>query len=126
MGLAALAAEWSGVAFLTGRSSGLEKRRGATGAADADSLGLCGRRDKQDVEPRKMPRLGPGEAKAAWRWRSETEPSAARRSEASSKARLLEGRNTEAGWVLIKTEVPTVLADTSFLGLCERKPHYVR
>ena len=36
------------------------------GAADADSLGLCGGWDKRDVEPRKRLRLGAGVAEAAF------------------------------------------------------------
>ena len=53
--------------------------------------------DKQDVEPWKRPWLGTGVAEAVWRWRSETEPSAARRSEVSSKPWLLKWRNTDRG-----------------------------
>ncbi|MBO7082480.1 MAG: hypothetical protein J6W30_01400 [Bacteroidales bacterium] len=40
-------------------------------AADADSLGLCGGRDKQVVEPWKRPCLGPGAAEAVFMKRSE-------------------------------------------------------
>ena len=76
------------------------KRRGATGAADADSLGLCGGRG--------LTRCGAMEEALSWAWRSggglhEAKRNESRRSGASPKARLLEWRNTLIGWDIIVT-----------------------
>lgn len=67
-------------------------------AADADSLGLCGGRG--------LTRCGAMEEALTWAWRSggglhEAKRNESRRSGASPKARLLEWRNTKAGWALL-------------------------
>ena len=81
------------------------KRRGATGAADAASLGLC--------VGLGLTRCGAMEEALSWAWCSggglhEAKRNESRRSGASPKARLLEWRNTLIGRdIVVTSDLPT-------------------